>query len=177
MALASCIHDTQSPEGGGAAETGEKMPDQPGSRRLAVRARDADQPHPGSRIAFPQHGEVGERDASVGNYELWPVQVGGALHDRGRHPRPSCITDEGVAVGPESGDRHEEISRAGEARVRGEPIEGGRQLPLPTGRHPAQANSLLDRLTCDHCAYPPSTIGRRPVDPISGRIAGRPLFS
>jgi hypothetical protein len=82
-----------------------------------------------------------------------------------------------VAVGPESGDRYEEISRTGEAGIRGEPIEGGRRLPLPAGRHPAQAKSLLNRLECDHCAYPPSTIGRRPVDPISGRIAGQPLFS
>ncbi len=118
VALAARIHDPESPEGGGAAETGEKMPDQPGGRRLAVRARDADQPHPGGRIAFTQHGEVGERDAGVGDDELRQVQVGGAFHDRGRRSRPSGLPQEGVAVGPESGERYEEISRTDEARIR-----------------------------------------------------------
>jgi hypothetical protein len=98
----------------------EQRPNQKRRRRLAVRARDADDGQLGGRIAVEASRGLRHRRAYIGDHDLGDVDLYTALHDQRHRAGRDGLGGEIMAVTGEAGDAEEQGSRGHAAMIVGE---------------------------------------------------------
>ncbi len=131
--LALPVEGAQRSDAAGITFAIQQMTDQPGGGRLAVRASDTYQLHPGGRIAVPRPRQRDCRTAPVVHHHLRHLRLAQSLHHERSGSPGHRVGHEAMAVGLGSAHRDEQTAGTGTPAVGGHP--GERWKPGGCGAH------------------------------------------